>query len=124
MSELHDKQVVFARLVPELIRKAFEFGYEVVFGEVLRDPRTAALNSKLGKGISNSLHLLSLAVDLKLFKNGIYLTDSEDYKTVGEYWKSLSTPGFVCCWGGDFKNKNGDPRPDGNHFSIAYLGTK
>ena len=36
---LRAKQSEFARLVPRLIDKAFELGYEVTLGDAYRDPR-------------------------------------------------------------------------------------
>jgi hypothetical protein len=84
----------------------------------LRSPEQAALNAKKGSGIKNSLHLDKLAIDLNLFINGVYKTDSKDHKPLGDYWKSLSTKDYQCCWGGDFK------KPDGNHYSIEHEGIK
>jgi hypothetical protein len=116
METLGQKQRRFTRLVGQLIAYAYEQGYELTFGEALRTPEQAALNAKNGSGSLNSLHLLKLAIDLNLFKDGAYLKSSEAHKPLGEYWKSL---GEDCRWGGDFK-----PKPDGNHYSITYGGRK
>lgn len=113
---LGEKQRLFTRLVARLIDFAYASGYELTFGETYRTPEQAALNAKRDKGITNSLHGMRLAIDLNLFKNGVYLTASEDHKPLGDYWKSLHP---ACCWGGDFK-----PRADGNHYSIEYGGIK
>jgi hypothetical protein len=113
---LSEKQQQFAILVAKLILWADEQGYAVTFGEAYRTPEQAALNAKKGSGIANSLHTVRLAVDLNLFKNGKYLSNSEDHKPLGDYWKSL---GAECCWGGDFK-----PRADGNHYSLSHEGRK
>jgi hypothetical protein len=113
------KQSIFVKLVAQLITKAYEMGYELTFGEALRSPEQAALNAKSGAGITNSLHIQKLAIDLNLFKDGVFLSSSEAHKPLGEYWESLSTPDYTCCWGGRFK-----PRPDGNHYSIAHAGLK
>lgn len=112
---LHQKQVLFAGLVPKLIEWAFTNGYEVVFGEVLRTQAQANANAAAGIGITHSLHLLRLAVDLMLFKDGAYLTDSADYKPLGDYWKTLHP---LCRWGGDFS------KPDGDHFSVTHEGVQ
>src|SRR5579872_1296271 len=121
MSELHKLQVLHTRYTALMIGWATAQGYEIAWGETLRSPVQAAANAATGVGIKNSLHELGLAVDLKLFKNGEYLTDSADYQLLGEYWKSLDPQ---CCWGGDFKDEHGNPRPDGDHFSITYQGIK
>ena len=114
MSDLHNLQVLFARLVPRLIDQAFARGYEVTLGEVARTPEQAELNAELGSGTRNSLHIQRLAIDLNLFKLGALITDSEDYRFLGDFWKTCDP---LCRWGGDFTS-----RPDGNHFSISYQG--
>jgi hypothetical protein len=112
---LGQKQRLFTRLVGDLIRFAYDTGFELTFGEAYRTPEQAALNAKSGKGIANSLHGMRLAVDLNLFKHGQFLTDSEAHRPLGDYWKSLHPD---CCWGGDFS------KPDGNHYSMQYGGIK
>lgn len=116
MSELHDKQVKLARLVPRLIDKAFDLGYEVRIEDVKRDQIAANANAASGAGIAHSLHILSLAIDLSLFKDGNYLSDSGSYAELGAFWKQLDPD---CCWGGDFHD-----RVDADHFSITYQGVK
>lgn len=113
---LSEKQQLFAELVAQLILKAIELDYRVTLGEAYRTPEQAAWYAKQGKGIANSLHTLKLAIDLNLFKEGVYLTASEDYKLLGEWWKEQHAS---CCWGGDFKT-----RADGNHFSLEHNGVK
>lgn len=113
---LGERQRVFVRLVGELIQFAYAQGFELTFGEAYRTPEQSALNAKAGKGIANSLHGLRLAIDLNLFKDGVYLETSEAHRPLGEFWKSLHPD---CCWGGDFT-----PRADGNHYSLTYGGIK
>lgn len=113
---LFQKQVQFSKLLPLLLNKIFELGYEVTLGEAFRTKEQAKLNALSGAGISNSLHCDRLAIDLNLFKDGKFLTKSEDYKVFGEFWEKLSGPDFVCYWGGRFN--------DGNHFSIGHGGRK
>lgn len=115
---LRQKQSVFARLFALLILRAFREGYEVTLGETLRSSEEAARLAKLDKGISESLHSLKLAGDLNLFKDGHYLTSTEAHRPLGEWWESLSTPEYTCCWGGRFQ------RRDGNHYSIEHGGRK
>jgi len=112
---LSEKQRKFTVLVARLILWANDKDYGLTMGEAYRTPEQAALNAKTGSGISNSLHRIRLAIDLNLFIGGTYQTDSEAYRPLGDYWKSLDPD---CCWGGDFKHK------DGNHFSLQNEGVR
>lgn len=113
---LRQKQSEFVKLVALLIKETTKRGYELTFGEAYRSKEEALRLSKLGLGIKNSLHTQRLAIDFNLFKNGVYLTKTEDYKELGEWWEKQSSTEFECIWGGRFK--------DGNHFSIAHGGRK
>lgn len=104
MNDLFDKRAKFTRLLPRLIDKMVSDGYTPLHG---RDGL---------KHMKNSLHFLGLAVDIDLFKDGKYLTATEDHKPFGEFWESLDAD---CCWGGRFKDN-----PDGNHYAIGYGGRK
>jgi hypothetical protein len=115
MSTLRDLQSKHVRYTGQLIAFATEQGYELTWGETLRTPEQAMHNAATGAGISNSLHLIKLAVDLSLFKDGVFLTTVEDYKPLGEYWESLDP---LCSWGGRFT------RPDADHFAITYQGVR
>lgn len=118
---LGERQRLFTRLVGLLIEFAYQQGYELSLGEAYRTPEQAKLNAQKGTGISNSLHCDRLAIDLNLFKDGVYLTRSEDHAPLGEFWKNLHVE---CCWGGDFKDSTGRPRSDGNHYSLSWGGRK
>lgn len=113
---LSEKQRLFTRLVGELYKFAYKSGFELTFGEVKRKVSEAAENETTGIGIKNSLHILSLAVDFNLFKEGRFCTFSEEHKPLGEFWKGLHP---LCRWGGDFK-----PKSDGNHYSLEHEGVK
>jgi hypothetical protein len=113
---LSQQQRMFCLNVAKLITWAYANGYEFTFGEALRTPEQAAHNAATGSGITNSLHLIKLAIDLSLFKDGVYQSDTEAYRPLGDYWKSLDPTN---AWGGDFVT-----RPDGDHFSSSYGGTK
>lgn len=108
---LRQKQSRFVLMISKLIQYAYANGYELTFGEAYRTPEQAALNAKSGKGIANSLHTDRLAIDFMLFKDGKYLTSTEDYTPLGLHWESLGGT-----WGGRFS--------DGNHFSVAHGGRK
>lgn len=107
-------QQLFAQDVARLIIFAKSKGYEVTLGEAYRTKEQAALDAEHGTGIRSSLHCERLAIDLNLFSNGKYLTETPDYAVLGEFWESLSKEH---CWGGRFRS-----RPDGNHFSITPDG--
>lgn len=113
---LREKQSLFAYLVATLIQQAHIYGFEVTLGEAWRSPEEALRLSKLGKGIPNSLHNIRLAIDLNLFKNGKYLTRTEDHQTLGEWWEQQSGNNYKCIWGGRFG--------DGNHYSIQHGNRK
>ena len=110
---LGEKQRLFAKMVGELILKAYQLGFEITLGEAYRPPETAKQYALEGRGISNSLHTSRLAIDLNLFQNGKYLTKSEDYLPLGEYWEAQGGS-----WGGRFS------KPDGNHFSLSHDGVR
>jgi hypothetical protein len=118
---LRQKQSRFVRGVALLIQYATQTGYEVTFSEAYRSPEQAKRNAASGTGIANSLHCDRLAIDLNLFRDGRYLSSTEAHRPLGEFWESL---GDDYCWGGRFKDSQGRPRPDGNHYSIAYGGRK
>lgn len=113
---LGQKQQLFARLVAMLLTEAGRLGFSVTFGETYRDPEWALEMQRRGKSQvgRRSLHCLRLAVDLNAFRDGRYLTRTEDYATLGAYWKGLHP---LARWGGDFKTL-----PDGNHFSLEHEG--
>ena len=112
---LGEQQRLFARLVGQLIAWAYANGYELTLGEALRSAEQAEWNAEHGTGITKSLHILKLAIDLNLFRDGIFLTAKEDYQPLGDYWKSLHS---LARWGGDFS------RPDSDHFSLEWQGVK
>lgn len=113
---LLEKQFTFSRLLVQLINEANRTGYEITLGEALRSAEEAHLMQEMGKGISNSLHMIKLAIDINLFKDKKFLEKTEDHKPLGIFWESLSTPLYTCCWGGRFN--------DGNHYSIEHGGVK
>lgn len=89
----------------------------LTWGETYRTPEQMLLNVAHGSGIAHSLHGVRLAVDLNLFEEstGNELTGLEDYRPLGDYWKSLDP---LCCWGGDFTHTDAD------HFSLTWQGVK
>jgi len=121
LEPLSHKQARFLLLVCDFIPKVTALGFTVTGGELLRTQVQADWNAKHGIGISTSLHMAKLAIDLCLYKDGVYLIRSEDYKPAGDLWKTLAPDAR---WGGDFKDSKGNPKPDGNHFSLEHEGRK
>lgn len=110
---LRQQQSLFVSLVADLIRFAYASGFELTFGEAWRTPEQAKLNAANGKGISNSLHIDRLAIDFNLFRDGKFLSSTEDHQPLGEWWEKQHP---LCRWGGRFK--------DGNHYSLEWGGRK
>jgi hypothetical protein len=110
---LREQRCLFTRLICEFGLWAFQQGYELAFGEVVRTKAQAQQNAGSGTGISNSLHLDGLAVDFNLYINGVYQESSEAHAPLGAQWKSMHS---LCRWGGDFR------KPDGNHYSLEHNG--
>lgn len=113
MSRLQEE---FAQSMARLIQKASQLGYGVTLGDAYRSPQQAAANAASGSGISNSLHCERLAIDLNLFKDGVYITDDQGHRELGTWWKGL---GPKYRWGGDFTT-----RKDFNHYSISPDGVR
>lgn len=115
---LRQLQSVFTMRVARLILHANEMGFETTFGEAYRSPEEAARLAQQAKGraIRRSLHTDRLAIDLNLFKDGIWLTKTEDFTPLGTWWEAQSDDIATCAWGGRFE--------DANHFSLAFQGRK
>ena len=97
-------QEKFSRMVPRLLDKAHELGYEVRLGHCMRCRDCPT-------GRKTSLHKDKLAIDINLFKDGVYLRQTSDHQELGEYWESVGGT-----WGGRFN--------DGNHYSLEWQGRK
>lgn len=102
---LSEKQKEFSRMIPRLIDRAHELGFEVTLGDAFRDPRVfGAYGEDKGYGHKSSKHKLRLAIDLNLFDHeGNFLPATEDHRELGEWWESVGG-----IWGGRFR--------DGNHY--------
>ena len=100
---LGKKQELFAILYSQHIVWLYEQGYKVRMGDVFAHDG----HSK------NSNHYLKLAGDINLFKDGDFLTATEDHRKSGEMWESRHE---LCAWGGRFN--------DGNHYSLEHNGRR
>lgn len=114
---LGQAQRAFTLCVAQLIEWAYAHGYELTLAEVYRTPEQARIMAMQGSGIVNSNHIRRLAVDLNLFRDGKWLTRTEDHAELGAHWKTLHP---LARWGGDFGGK----RPDGNHYSFEWEGVQ
>ncbi len=88
-------------MVARLLVFAQEAGYEITFGDAW---------AREGHR-EQSLHYIRLAIDLNLFRDGKYLTQTEDHEELGIFWESIGG-----AWGGRFN--------DGNHYSLEHNGRK
>jgi hypothetical protein len=139
---LRGKQELFTELAARLIVRARDLGYEATFGETWRSDEQAVINA-LGEagrarlvayleqrpefhalaiavanngknnGILLSIHRDRLAIDLNLFRSGVWLQRAEDHQPLGEWWERQHE---LCRWGGRFR--------DGNHYSLEHEGRK
>lgn len=105
---LRDEQAKFSLMMARLTIYAYSLGYEISGGEgsimVIHCPYC---KKKVSLHRRASLHHIKLAKDIDLFKDGKYLTKTEDHRPLGLYWEMMGG-----CWGGRFK--------DGNHYSLQY----
>ena len=93
---LNKKQFQFTFMVSQLIQFAYYNGYTLSFGDAY---------AKTGHK-NNSYHYKRLALDLNLFKDGIYLQKTKDHEPLGLFWESIGGT-----WGGRFN--------DGNHYRLG-----
>jgi hypothetical protein len=110
---LGQRQRLHVQLTAKLIEFIYAQGLEATWGETYRTPQQAAANAASGAGILNSLHIERLAVDLQIFKDGVYATDVAVYKPLADYWLTLDP---LCRAGYYFHSVDAD------HFSITYQG--
>lgn len=102
---LREARVEFSRCVGKLLAFPLPPGTDIALGEgadflTAKDQGTDHLRT--------GLHSLGLAQDIVLYRDGVYLTATEDYRSLGEFWETLHP---FCHWGGSFG--------DGNHFSFS-----
>lgn len=98
---LREKQSKFVRMLAMLINFATAQGYELTLGDAWSKPEYKAHSA-------NSKHYERLAIDLNMYRDGVWLKTTEDHAPLGLYWESLGGT-----WGGRFKH------PDGNHYSLG-----
>lgn len=106
---LGERQEAFMRLVPRLIDKAHELGFEVRGGDLFRDPRAfGELGEEGPYGSDTSEHKNKCAIDLNLRKPGHgMVTKTEGHAELGAWWEQQHP---FCRWGGRYN--------DGNHYEF------
>lgn len=92
---LRKQQSEFVCAVGKLICYAYSLGYELTFGD------TYPGKFKHKKG---SFHEKGLAIDINLFYDGVYMTETIDHESLGMYWEAIGGT-----WGGHWG--------DGGHYS-------
>lgn len=100
----------FTKCICQLVLFAYNMGYEASFDEV-----TEKITKKdpTSDHMPHSNHHVGLAADINLFRNGVYLKNTEDHAILGAKWKTMHP---LARWGGDWG--------DGNHYSFEYMGRK
>lgn len=99
----------FTEDIGKLIDRAACLGIGLRFGHAWRSPEEQMRLVRAGRSkTSNSRHLVRLAVDFIVEKGEGVSWEFEDYKELGEYWKSLNPQNV---WGGDWPSLR-----DAGHF--------
>lgn len=114
MGSLRLARCAYSQALAELVLWIIAQGYEVAFDEV-----TENLTAKdpTSDHMPGSTHHVGLGADLLLYKNGDYLTNSEEYRFAGEQWELMGAERHLpLAWGGRFGH------PDGNHFAHNWNG--
>lgn len=119
MSKLLEAQfefnINFSKLLDFIRNKNIKFK----IGEALRTKEQAEIYAARKQGIVNSQHCDNLAVDISLFRRNKENTawevvnDTDFYRNIGNYWKSLNSSNR---WGGDWVNPS-----DPYHFEMKDL---
>ena len=105
-----ERQRIFTLNISKLITFAYDNGFELTVGDAYRDERSHGPWGKQGSyGRKHSLHKMRLAMDFNLFKDGKYMTQTDDHLVLGAYWETLHE---LNIWGGRFG--------DGNHYSMQW----
>lgn len=112
---LGQRQRLFAQNIGKLITWAYANGYELTFGEFDRTEEQQKIYFDTGRSKTmNSRHLVRLAGDFNVFKDGVLLNKPVDFKPLGDYWESLHIDN---CWGGDWDR---DDNLDEEKFKDPY----
>lgn len=108
--KIGEAQELFGRLLGELLVYIHLKGYQVRLGDVLARATDTDINGKPTHK-KNSQHFKKLAIDINLFKDGGFLSKTEDHKIFGEFWESLHP-----------NCRSGTRYGDGNHYEVMENG--
>jgi len=109
---LGEKQELFAELIAQHMLWLIGHGYKIRCGDFY---------AREGHR-EHSNHYIKLAADLNLFKDGQYLTRTEQHFESGFVWESRHA---LCRWGGNWDKDENPMEPgeyDGNHYSLIHNG--
>jgi hypothetical protein len=98
MGMLGKKQEEFSRALVLLLMYMHSEGFQTRLGDTYPGKFEHAPGGK---------HPLGLAIDINLFRDGVYLTKTEDHEKFGKFWVALGG-----IWGGDWE--------DGNHYEWPF----
>ena len=109
MTDLRVLQSIFLLNVAKLIIWAFDNGFQLTAGELMRSQEQQDIYYNDGRSkVVHSRHQDRLAIDLNLFIKGVYQTNRAAYEPLALYWKSLdedNIAGYDWGW-------------DANHFEM------
>ena len=80
MGALGDKKRKFTVMIALLIQYALFMGYEISF------------DKEHSHHMKGSLHFSGLAKDFNLYKDGVWLKNTEDHEPIGLFWESQRNP--------------------------------
>lgn len=84
-----EQYLYFNLMVSKLLAYGVERNIPFRLGPAHRTQDEANALAKAGKGIKNSKHIYSLAIDLWITDGVKILWESPHYKTLGEYWVEM-----------------------------------
>jgi len=114
--KLSEKQQEFTKCIGKLIAYAYTHGYALTLGDAYRDARVhGEFGVKQSYAAKNSVHKIRLAIDLNLFVDDQYVSDSNHpvWFELSKYWEGLHKSA-----------RSGLRFKDANHFSFTHWGVK
>ena len=129
---LHEKQLLFPKLLANFILFGIDSGYQFKTGECLRPSWVAHVNDHFKRGVKNSLHTKALAIDLEIYYEGTWLTGPaqsgafyiDRLRLLGDYWERLGVAQSSMLHGDTVETHWGGRFGDYGHFSIGHGGVK